>query len=157
MLRELSDNTYYELRSKLQNECGFKTRWDAPADWIALPKPHKRFAVGPCWNEEQEKLVNSFFESLSKKEIYAYDWQSDCFLYSPSEEIEPYYCYYDSEREREVCFPTYYPDGEFHFFFDTDWQYGLFGHPIRNEIVVMGQELVEMFEANALKLDIAEV
>ena len=31
---------------------------------------------------------------------------------------------------------------------DKEWKYGIFGHPWRNEIIVMGKELLEKFESN---------
>jgi len=36
----------------------------------------------------------------------------------------------------------------------SEWKYGLFGHPWRCEFVVIGQELIDMFEANKQNLGI---
>ncbi len=60
--------------------------------------------------------------------------------------------YYDSDRQCQVYFPTYYPDGDYYFFFDGTWNYGIFGQPWRNEIIIMGKELIKRFEKNKEKL-----
>jgi hypothetical protein len=54
-----------------------------------------------------------------------------------------------------VYFPTYYPNGDYYFFFDKEWKYGLFGHPWRNQIIVIGKELIDMFEKNKNILNVA--
>ena len=106
------------------------------------------FKLKSIWNEEQELIVNDFFKKNSSNEIYALDWQHDCFIFSPKEHIPCNYEYYDFDRECQVYFPTYYPNGDYHFFMDKEWKYGIYGHPWRNEIIVMGKELVEKFESN---------
>lgn len=35
-----------------------------------------------------------------------------------------------------------------------EWKYGLFGHPWRSEFVIIGQELIDMFESNKQYLGI---
>ena len=47
---------------------------------------------------------------------------------------------------KNVYFPSYYPNGDYHFFIDKDWSFGMFGHPWKQEIVVWGKELIEMFD-----------
>lgn len=47
-----------------------------------------------------------------------------------------------------------YSNGDYYFSFDTEWKYGLFGHPWRGEFVVIGQELIDMFESNKQYLGI---
>ena len=51
-----------------------------------------------------------------------------------------------------MYFPTYYPDGDYYFFFDGTWNYGIFGQSWRNEIIIMGKELIKRFEKNKEKL-----
>lgn len=84
--------------------------------------------------------------------MYALDWNHDCFEFSPMEDISMNYNYYDSDRQCQVYFPTYYPDGDYYFFFDGTWNYGIFGQPWRNEIIIMGKELIKRFEKNKEKL-----
>ena len=121
-----------------------------PYNWIQPPSPFVTFILPEaCWNEEQEKLVNSFFVNLNQDEVYALDWQHDCFTYDPKEEIPLHYSYRDDERQCSVYFPSYYPDGDYYFFFDPELKYGLFGHPWLGEIVVTGEGLIKQFENNS--------
>jgi hypothetical protein len=53
-----------------------------------------------------------------------------------------------------VYFPSYYPNGDYYFFGDAEWKYGLFGHPWLNEIIVSGEELIRLFEENSQALGI---
>ena len=68
------------------------------------------------------------------------------------EDISMNYNYYDPDRQCQVYFPTYYPDGDYYFFIDSTWNCGIFGHPWRNEIIVMGKELIKRFEKNKGRL-----
>lgn len=38
---------------------------------------------------------------------------------------------------------------------EKEWKYGLFGHPWRGEFVVIGQELIDMFDGNKKYLGIS--
>jgi len=40
------------------------------------------------------------------------------------------------------------------FFVDKEWKHGLFGHPWKHEVVVMGEKLIEMFEKEKVSLGI---
>lgn len=89
--------------------------------------------------------------------MYALDWQHDCFVFSPNEDIPLYYWYHDTGRDCNVYFPSYYPNGDFYFFISLDWKIGLFGHPWNKEIYVMGEELINEFDRIKEKLDITEI
>lgn len=88
--------------------------------------------------------------------LYALDWQHDCFIFNPHERIPLYYHYYDAERNVNVYFPSYYPDGDFHFFISEDWSFGMLGHPWRQELYLWGDELISRFEREAGYLDLRE-
>ena len=93
-------------------------------------------------------------EELVSDKTYAFDWQHDCFTFSPKEYIPCDYEYYDTNRKCTVYFPTYYPNGDYHLFFDSDWKYGIFGNPWKKEIIVMGKNLIKKFESNKTNLNI---
>lgn len=148
MLNILSDFFADKLWDKLSDEYGFKPGMNAEGDWIKVPNLCKTYNLGKVWDEEQESLVNSILEELVEGEMYALDYQHDCFCFSPLEHIPFEYEYYDSERDCNVYFPTFYPNGDYHMFVTTDWKYGIFGHPWRKEIVIMGAELINKFDQN---------
>lgn len=122
--------------------------------WISVPYKQKTFTLARLWTEEQEALVNSFFEELVDGEMYALVWETDGFSFSPKEHIPFGYEYHDDERNCQVYFPTYYPDGEYNLFFDPEWKYGLLGHPWRSQIVVVGRKLIRKFEENKRELNL---
>ena len=153
MMQVITDaNTYRVLWDKVYDEYGFHLSEEA---WLSLPQPYKKYRLSALWTEEQEKLVNGIFMRLCP-EMYALDWQHDCFTFSPSEEIPPDTWYYDAERDCNVYFPCYYPNGDYHFFLSADWYYGLFGHPWREEIYVMGDALIQAFEAAKDQLNLSD-
>lgn len=105
-----------------------------------------RYRLREIWSAEQEKIVNDIFKSLSGNDIYALEWQSDCFEFNPKEEIELGYNYHDDDRDCNVYFPSYYPNGDYYFFVSKNWEYGMFGHPWREEIYLIGGKLISEFE-----------
>ena len=88
--------------------------------------------------------------------MFALDWQHDSFHFYPKEHIRAGFQYHDYIRDCDVYFPSYWPDGDYHFFVDKDWKYGLVGHPWKREIKVMGHELVDLFKSQAFELGIKE-
>ena len=123
-------------------------------EWISIPYENRAFKLNSIWIEEQESMINSFFEALVAGEMFALDWQHDCFSFSPKEHIPYEFEYYDDERNCNVVFPTYYPNGDYYMFFDKERKYGLLGHPWRKEIIVIGKELISKFEDNKKVLDL---
>ena len=75
--------------------------------------------------------------------VIALDWQHECFRFSPSE-----------KSAYAETLPTYYPDGDYHFFIDGNWRFGLFGHPWLREIIVLGSALIQRFDENLAELQL---
>ena len=149
-LMEDDDPAWHRIR----NDYGFRPNCVRESyDWIRLPQPSRTFLLaGGPWDEAQETLVNSFFVRLGIRELYALDWQHDCFVFSPGEKIPLGFQFNDSIRDFMVYFPEYYPNGDYHFFTDPEWKYGMYGHPWLREMAVTGGELIRLFEENAGKL-----
>ncbi|MBQ8175615.1 MAG: DUF2716 domain-containing protein [Oscillospiraceae bacterium] len=145
----LDNNLYDEIWNTM------KERFNYPKDF-SYTEPFKIFKV-TLWNEDQERLVNEIFKQISNKEIYALDWQHDCFIFNPHENIPVNTEWYDEDRDCNVYFPTYYPNGYYYAFVSTDYSYGLMGHPWKNEIYVVGNRLIELFEKHKAELDLYEV
>ena len=151
----ISEGLTNELWDMFYNNFGFNPNiHNDDQNWISVPYENKKFKLNKLWIAEQEALINSFFEDLVEGEMYALDWQHDCFSFSPKEHITFQYEYHDHERNCHVYFPSYYPNGDYHMFFDKNWNYGLLGHPWRNQIIVIGKELIKKIENNKDKLDL---
>lgn len=149
----LNKKEYNDIWDRIYSEYRFD---QSREDWLILPLLNKKYHISDIWTEEQEKTVNDIFKKVCSTKMYALDWQHDCFIFAPDEDIPLYHWYYDKDRDCNVYFPSYYPDGDYHFFISLDWSFGLFGHPWKNEIYVMGNELIKEFEKLKAQLNIAE-
>jgi len=147
-MKIISDkNKYNAIWDKIYNDFLFSPSYDAGPDlWLTVPEISRRYRLSSVFSEEQEKMINSFFCKVNAEDMYALDWQHDCFIYNPCEEIPLDYWFYDAGQNCNVYFPSYYPDGDYHFFASFDWSLGLYGHPWRREIIVVGEELIQEFE-----------
>ena len=106
---------------------------------------------------EQEKIVNDIFKNISNDDLYALDWQHDCFEYNPNDNLELDYHYYDNDRDVEVYFPSYYPNGDYHLFLSKNWSYGMFGHPWNKEIYIFGEKIINGFQKKEDDLNITRL
>ena len=149
-----NENTYDDIWDKINNEYFFDP---SSKNWLNLPAPNKKYHLNKVWSDKQEKLVNSIFQSVDTTEMYALDWQHDCFVFDPRESIPLDHWYYDKAGDCNVYFPSYYPNGDFYFFVSKDWNMGLFGHPWKNEIYVMGEKLIKIFDSMKKELDLTEI
>ena len=147
-MKIITDNKQInDIWNKLYNEYYFTPSTEiSEKSWIILPDVSKKYLLNSYWTEYQEKTINELFKKTVDTEMYALDWQHDCFIFDPQEIIPYEFSYFDEKRNVNVFFPTYYPDGDYHFFISNDWHNGLFGHPWRKEIYVMGKELIEQFD-----------
>lgn len=118
--------------------------------------PYKTYKI-PFWNNNQEKLVNQIFIESGNNDLYALDWQHDCFVYNPNENIPTNKNWKDTERNCNVYFPTYYPNGDYFAFTSKDFAFGLFGNPWRQEIYVVGEALIKLFEQYKIELGLSEI
>lgn len=121
--------------------------------WLCPDTEYDVYRLGAIWDERQEAAVNAILCRCVRGGIYALDWQHDCFLFDPHEHIPLGYQYYDAARDCNVYFPSYYPDGDYHFFVAADWSAGLFGHPWRRELIVAGAALKREIAAAAHDLN----
>ena len=103
------------------------------------------------------KMSGELLRRAGVTEMYALDWQHDCFRFSTDEDIPYWLHWYDLKREVMVYFPCYYPDGDYHFFISTDLSAGFLGHPWRHELCVFGESLIQAFDEHKQELDLEEV
>ena len=145
-MERISEKVEDEFWDKIDDEYLFAPHYTGEKyRWINLPEPHKKYSLGSLWTDAQEMLVNSFFAELTEN-LIALDWQHECFKFSPSE-----------KSAFAETLPTYYPDGDYHFFIDEKWCFGLFGHPWLGEIIVLGSDLIQKFDENLSELNITVI
>ncbi len=122
------------------------------------PVPYKTYQI-PCWTQAQERIVNEIFCGMEQPQLYALDWNHDCFLFSPAEPhgagLDDWW--YDEARDCRVYFPSYYPDGDYHAFMAKDLRWGMMGSPWKERIYVVGERLIAAFEENSGALGLRPV
>ena len=150
----LEETSYDKIWKKVVEEFRFNPRKE---QWISFSAKCKKYKLNSIWGDLEEKCVNSIMLKVIGQDMYALDWQHDCFIYNPIEEIPLNYSYYDEERNVNVYFPSYYPNGDFYFFSSLDWSLGIYGHPWKSEIVVVGEKMISNFEKSKEVLNITEI
>ena len=112
---------------------GFENTTDEQIDLIQSDMPRIFSEITPCG-----------------KRIYALDLHHSAFLYDPlngdkQTDVKVYGDQYQNGFYT-AYFPSFYPDGDYHFFIEEDFLFGWLGHPWRNEIWVFGDTLIEKTE-----------
>ncbi len=54
--------------------------------------------------------------------------------------------------EYSAYFPSFYPDGDYYFFIEENFEFGYLGHPWRQEIWIFGRDLIKEIEQVYLEL-----
>ena len=152
----LDNKEYKNIWDNIYSNFKFDPSVDQKVNPFEFDNDYVCYKLNSVWSEEQEKIVNEIFKEISQDNLYALDWNHDCFEYNPSENIELDYHYHDNDRNVEVYFPSYYPNGDYYFFVSKDLKYGMLGHPWRKEIYVFGKELIEAFSKNENELNITK-
>ena len=159
-MRIITQEEYRKIWDKLYDEYKFFPHpYDKTKEWLMPKGTIKKYRIkdtGYIWNEKQESLINEILCKVVNEEMYALDWQHTCFAYNPNEWIPVDYHYFDAERNYEVWFPTYYPNGDYYFFVSKDWSVGLYGHPWRKELIVVGDQLICEIDKNRVILSLEE-
>ena len=152
----LDSNKYNNLWDSIDDKFKFHPSVDIDVVPFEFDIDYVCYKLNSVWSEEQEKIVNEIFKEISQDNLYALDWNHDCFEYNPSENIELDYHYHDNDRNVEVYFPSYYPNGDYYFFVSKDLKYGMLGHPWRKEIYVFGKKLINEFSKFENELNITK-
>ena len=149
----LDKNECNRLRDYIEDTYHFERSIDpVSSDWLHPDRPFKKYRLKEFWSEKQEAIVNGIMCGVIHDDMYAMDWYSETFIFNPYEKIKPGLQYRDFERDCNVYFPSYYPDGDYYFFFSTDWSSGLYGHPWRKEIIVVGEKMIRAFDEKVKEL-----
>lgn len=146
----LDDNLYTEIWDTIKIKFNYPQDFSYNGNYIA-------FRISYLWNEHQENIVNEILEHIGNNDIYALDWQHDCFMFNPYDNVPMNTEWYDKERECNVYFPTYYPNGDYHAFVSMDYTYGIFGYPWSKEIYVVGEKLINLFRKYVSELNLHEI
>lgn len=143
---------YRRIWDKINKDYSFYPSVNSHKKWLKPDDVFQKYKIEKIWDERQEAIVNTILCDVIGEEMYALDWQHDCFLFDPNERIPMGYAHYDSTRDCTVYFPEYYPNGDYHFFVSKDWSSGLYGHPWKKELIVVGEKLIIEIEKSRVEL-----
>lgn len=137
-----------------------------------IKKPFVVYAIDDMTVEQIDamnaKVKGCFAKTVREGErLYALDWQHSSFVFDPNAEPsgdppwlgdgdttgfpEPPVCQFIHDERYlnggyNAYYPTFFPDGDYHFFIEENLEYGLLGHPWRLEIWVFGERLISNIE-----------
>lgn len=156
-MRILNDSEKTFIWDKIYADFKFRPSIDTNIKTFDFSIYYEQFFLMSFWSEKEEKIINNIFKEISDSNIYALEWQSDCFEFNPNENIKYEYSYHDEERNVDVYFPTYYPNGDYYFYIAKDFSYGMFTHPWKKQIYVWGDKLIEKVNQNIGVLDLKKI
>ncbi|SDN16030.1 Protein of unknown function [Psychrobacillus sp. OK028] len=144
---KLSNAEYEKVWNKIYDELKFEpSTTDFPS--FKVPSPFITYDVSLYFGESEdldafvdleEKALLVFQEITSKDEnIYALDWQHECYWINSSLEFH--------KNEFDEWTVPIFPNGDYYFFIHKDFQWGYLGHPWERTITVYGKELIMGFE-----------
>ena len=110
--------------------------------------PYSVYAIEHPIEQQIDLMDSQIRNSLiqcRKKQWYALDWQHSSFKFHP-ENIEEQQSFFVQDNRYlnggyYAYFPSFYPDGDYYFFIDEDFENGYLGHPWRKEVWVFGVQL----------------
>ena len=149
--RKLEEPEYTHIWDYVYDGLGFHPS-TAFSHWPGFrePIPSVTFKMPEQWTDDDlDDLYDQFWSALRAvtepgKELYALDWQHECFAYEPSVVIEP--------ESRHPWSRGVFPDGDYAITLAHDLSWGSLGHPWEGTICVFGQPLLDVIEANPPRL-----
>lgn len=131
-----------------------------------LSVPYVVYDISKITDEQLDKmqlLITKAFRNCTTRDsqMYALDWQHSAFRFHPHNENDRKDLRVEDERYHgggyHAYFPSYYPDGDYYFFIDTDFQFGYLGHPWQQKVWVFGAELMKEFQEIHKEIGFVEV
>jgi hypothetical protein len=125
-------------------------------DWpgIHTDKPFIKFSIENLWGSSYSESINTnfiqkaidAFVEITKdgEEIYALDWQHECFYVNPRL-LTPGLM---ADNESSIPVISFIPNGDYYIFMTEDFENVWFGHPWEKTITIVGNELINAFNKN---------
>lgn len=165
----LIDHTqeYDEIWDRIDDELKFKPscsyRGHSMSESIPfeIEHPYSVYAIDEM-NEDQIEIMDNLIRKClimcadENTVWYALDWQHSAFKFNPQNIEEQKSVWFEDERYfgggYDAFFPSFYPDGDYYFFIDENFENGYLGHPWRQEVWVFGSKLKAEIEKNVAEL-----
>ncbi len=149
--RKLKKPEYTRIWDYVYDGLGFHPSM-APSDWPGFrePTPSVTFKLLAQWSDDEiDELYAGFWDAIRRitapgEEVYALDWQHDCFAYTPSDVVVP--------PHSHPWTHGVFPDGDYAITLPADLSWGTLGHPWEGTICVFGEPLLGAVETNLPRL-----
>lgn len=158
------DNTqeYDEIWDKVYKKLKFSPSCSYRGHSLNVPLPFQIsdiFAVYGIENMTEKQcdllddIIRKIFIKITKEgqQIYALDWHHSAFTYDPRNDSEQINCRTNNNNDSS-SFPSFFPDGDYYFFIEKNFEFGYLGHPWRQEIWIFGESLLHEIEMVHMKL-----
>lgn len=163
------DNTkeYDEIWGKIYEKLKFSPSCSYRGHSLNVPLPfqisgnYSVYGIENMTDEQYDLLADTIREIFIKitknsQKMYALDWQHSAFIYNPRNLSEQKSCRVEDERYEgggySAFFPDFFPDGDYYFFIEENFEFGYLGHPWRQEIWIFGESLIKEIETVYIKL-----
>ena len=94
-----------------------------------------------AYNDLEKKSLLVFQELTQSNEyMYALDWQHSCYWINPRLEFP--------KSEFDEWTVPIFPNGDYYFFIQKNFEWGLVGHPWERTITIFGEKLIRTFGEN---------
>jgi hypothetical protein len=148
---ELTESEYDTVWNRVEDELEFKRSFIVPTPYFIYDISTYLNWSGDIeefeeiYKELEEKSLFTFRKVTNKDEyFYALDWQHPCYWVNPFLE-------FPRDEFDEWTIPIF-PNGDFYFFIQKDFNWGFLGHPWEQTITVFGQEFIQALEKNSPRM-----
>lgn len=146
---ELSELEYEKVWNKIDDDLKFKpsiSRFRFRP--FKVPSPFITYDISDYYGEIndlevyddlEEKTLLVFQDITTEDEwIYALDWQHQCYWINPYLEFE--------KNEFDEWKIPIFPNGDYYFYINKNFEWGILGHPWKQTITIFGKDLINSFE-----------
>jgi hypothetical protein len=149
----LNEIEYRKVWDRLNNDFNFEPSISKFPSFHS-PSPYNTYDISSIWGSlEHDELYldleNKFllyFQELTQHDeyLFALDWQHECYLINAFKEFPR------DDLDRWII-PAV-PDGDYYFFIQKEFKWGILSHPWEKTITVFGNEILEVLKKNKPKL-----
>ncbi|WP_445486889.1 DUF2716 domain-containing protein [Niallia sp. 03133] len=96
-------------------------------------------AADTIMDDLENKTLEVFMEcTMLNEKIYALDYQHPGYEFDPRKTM-------DRDEFNEWIVPIF-PNGDYYFFFQKNFEWGILGHPWREEMMIFGEKLIDSYK-----------
>jgi hypothetical protein len=127
---------YADLKFNIDNEKGKLISPSVSKRCFDISSFYNTGFSDELYNNLHKSAIKWFRQIAKNKEIYALNWQHDCYSFNPQLPI-------DKDEFNEWLIPVF-PNGDYLFFLTDDFKNGLFADGLNLQLSFWGDEMLEL-------------